>query len=86
MLIYAKITENCHFFIWVIQNSTLISVLVLSVQTGAPFYCSSDLNKETVFWGKDEVVSITRGYALSKAPVFWHDAALSIIYLHGCVW
>lgn len=39
-----------------------------------------------VFCGKDRAVSVTRGYALIKTPMFWHDAALLIIYLHGCVW
>jgi len=51
----------------------LITVQVLPVQTGVYFYFNSESKTETPFYGKDRVISNTRGYVLIKTLVFWYD-------------
>lgn len=59
----------------------LISVLVLSVQTGVYFYFNSELKTDTAFYRKDRVISNTKGYVLIKILVFWYDLVLLIVYI-----
>lgn len=76
-----KLPGSVTFLFGWYKRSTLISVLVLSVETGVHFYFNSELKKEAAFYSKDRAISNTRGYVLIKTLVFWYDLALLIIYM-----